>query len=241
MTLSAEEIATSSFTHTGTVRQRNEDAILAMPSSGLWAVADGMGGHQAGDYASQCIIEHLQRAGEQAKGAALVEAVTEALNAANLEIFNYSQGAEHSIVGSTVTVLVMEGEHYHCFWCGDSRCYILRDDQFVALTQDHTEAQEMVANGELSPELADSVPEANVLTNAIGIGPEVSIDYVKDYIYEQDVFLLCTDGLNKVFSDGHLRETLLSGGDVEAINQGWLAQSLKEGAPDNISSIIVSL
>ena len=243
MTLSSDEITTSGLTHIGTVRKKNEDAILSMPSAGLWAVADGMGGHLAGDFASQCIVEHLQKAALAYSGSELVSKAEQALKDANDEIYAYSQSLpDQKIVGSTVTVLIMEGEHYHCFWSGDSRCYLLRESQFVALTRDHTEAQEMVEQGRLSIDLVDSVPESNVLTQAIGIGPDPEIEYITEYIYEQDTFLLCSDGLNKVFSDAVLKRSLLrSQASIEMINQRFFADALQKGAPDNISSIIVSI
>lgn len=241
MTLMAGNIPTSSLTHTGTVRARNEDAVLAMPSSGLWAVADGMGGHDAGDYASECIMRHLEQLAQTTYGSDLVHQVSHALNAANLEIYNYSQAnGERRVVGSTIVVLVMEGDKYHCFWCGDSRCYLKRDQQLLMITQDHTEAQEMVDNGLLSPDLVDTVPESNVLTNAVGIGPELSIDYIHDHIYEQDAFYLCSDGVNKVFSDDEIM-VALDDSDIERANQSLLANALEQGSPDNFSSIIVCL
>jgi len=241
MTIITGNVTTSSITHTGCVRQKNEDALLAMPESGLWAVADGMGGHEAGDYASQCIIAHLHQAGLQYQGTALVNEIPRALASANEEIYHYAQQHTHSkLVGSTIVVLIVEDENYHCFWSGDSRCYLSREQTFKALTCDHTEAEALIARGLLTPAQAENSKEANTLTDAIGVDQSPHIDYVKDYIYEEDRFLLCTDGLTKVFSDTALAESILHS-DIDNINRHFLSQALKFGAPDNLSSIIISI
>jgi len=241
MAIITDNIATSSMTHTGAVRTRNEDALLAMPKVGLWAVADGMGGHEAGDYASQCIVGHLYEAGSHFQGPALLEEIPRALDMANREIYQYSQQqANGQIVGSTITVLLMENESFHCFWSGDSRCYLARERQFRALTRDHTEAEELIRQGVMTPEQAENSPESNTLTDAIGIDETPHIDYITDYIYEDDRFLLCTDGLNKVFSDIMLSH-MIEHSDIDKVNQQFLVEALNAGAPDNLSSIIVSL
>ncbi|GAB1269904.1 protein phosphatase 2C domain-containing protein [Aurantivibrio infirmus] len=241
MPIVTENIETSSLTHTGTIRKKNEDALVAMPKAGLWAVADGMGGHEAGDYASQCIIGHLYQAGLAFNGMNLVNKVPDILKAANLEIFNYArQRDEESIVGSTVTLLIMEGDKYHCFWSGDSRCYLLRENIIKPLTQDHTEAYELFEQGRISADQIETCPESNVLTQAIGIDEIPYIDYTQDYIYEDDRFLLCTDGITKVFSDQKI-QMFLQEKNIDKINQGFLNEALEAGAPDNLSSIIIGL
>lgn len=234
-------VTTSSMSHTGSVRQNNEDALLAMPESGLWAVADGMGGHEAGGYASQCIIQHLSQTASHYRGNALVNEIPRALESANTEIYRYAQQhTNQKLAGSTIALLVMESENYHCFWSGDSRCYLLRNQRFIALTRDHTEAAQLIARGLLTPAQAENSKEANTLTDAIGVDQTPRIDYVHGHIYEEDRFLLCTDGLNKVFSDTTLAQLILQD-DIDQLNQHFLHHALEAGAPDNLTSIIVNI
>ena len=240
MAATNEKILTSSMSHTGSIRKLNEDALIAIPASGLWAVADGMGGHDAGDYASRCLIGHLYDAASIYKGKNLVEQVPIAIQNANQELFDLSKKENpHSIIGTTIVVLVLEGEKYHCFWSGDSRCYLLRDNQLQPITRDHTEAEELLAQGYTIEEFPDPSTAA-MLTYAVGVDKTAHIDYTTDYIYEADRFLLCTDGITKIYSDSDIARKI-SENNIDQINQQFLTGALDAGAPDNLSSIIVSL
>lgn len=216
-------IASTGVTHEGLVRARNEDSILVAPESGLWVVADGMGGHEAGDYASQCVVTHLQQAARIHSGASLVEHLASAVESANREVYDFSKWqSEDGIVGTTFVALVLEGEHFHCFWTGDSRCYLLRDDRLQMLSRDHA--------------------DEGGLLHGIGIDPEPFIDYVNGYLYEGDRFYLCTDGINKVITDQQLENTLRQWHeDIDQINNRLVYDALRRGAPDNFSSIIVDV
>ncbi|MBX2809306.1 MAG: serine/threonine-protein phosphatase [Cellvibrionaceae bacterium] len=232
------------LSHSGKLRKINEDAILCDSDTGLWAVADGMGGHQAGDYASQCLIEHLQIHCRHYTGPALLNQMIKTLETAHHCIFNYSQQLpKRPIIGTTVVVLLLEADNFHCFWSGDSRCYLLRERQLSALTQDHTEAQLMhTIRGHdhlLSP--TEKIRAENTLIHAIGIDQNTPyIDYCKGTIYENDRFLLCSDGINKVYSDDDICSRLHQE-PIERINQSLLDDALKHSAPDNLSSIIIGL
>ncbi len=228
------------MTHTGSIRKLNEDALIAIPASGLWAVADGMGGHDAGDYASRCLVGHLYEMASRHQGQALVDKVPEAIQNANLELYKLSntQGNE-SIIGTTIVVLVLESDRYHCFWSGDSRCYLLRDNQLQPITRDHTEAEALLAQGYTVDQFPDPTTAA-MLTYAVGVDETAHIDYTTDYIYESDRFLLCTDGITKIYSDSDIANKI-SENNIDQINQQFLTGALDAGAPDNLSSIIVSL
>jgi protein phosphatase len=230
--------------HVGTVRTTNEDAVLSYADAGLWAVADGMGGHQAGDYASQCLIDHISRACDKYKGNYLVERIRQIITNAHLSIYEHSQQMPGTpLIGTTIVVLALEADNFHCFWSGDSRCYLLRDSQLTALTNDHTEASEMIASGENPDSLSNEerTRAENTLVHAIGIDNDPPhIDYVTGYIYEGDRFLLCSDGINKIFSDDDIC-TRLNNGNIGEINQSFLDDALSNNAPDNLSNIIVSV
>ena len=232
---------TSSFTHTGVVRSKNEDALLALPKSGLWAVADGMGGHEDGDFASSCVIGHLYQLAMHHKGIELVQMIPSVIQLANDEILHQSSiGASRRIIGTTLVALVLEGENYHCFWSGDSRCYLLRGDQLHPLTTDHTRAEEMRASGQYTEVEISTNPESHALIHAIGVDQNPFIDCVQGVIYEGDRFLLCSDGLTKVYDDYEL--TLrVQNSNIDQVNMDFLSDALVAGAPDNISSVLVSL
>ncbi|WP_246624933.1 PP2C family protein-serine/threonine phosphatase [Oceanobacter mangrovi] len=216
-------IASSGQTHEGLVRSRNEDSILLVPESGLWAVADGMGGHEAGDYASQCVVTHLQQACKHHSGSQLVEYLPAAIQNANHELLEFARWqSAHGIVGTTFVALILEGEHYHCYWTGDSRCYLLRDNQLLMLTEDHA--------------------DEGALTHCVGVEPVAFTDYTNGYLYEGDRFFLCTDGINKVITDQQLENGLRQlHEDIDQINSRFVYDALRRGAPDNLSSIIVDV
>jgi protein phosphatase len=202
-----------------------------------------MGGHQAGDYASQCLVGYLYQMGSQYRGMSLVNLIPQVIQKANKEIYHYAQAQGNGdIVGTTATVLLMENDRYHCFWSGDSRCYLHREQEFQALTRDHSEAESMVDQGLLSIEEAEKSPSSNILTDAIGIDETARIDHINGYIYEDDYFLLCTDGINKVFNDQALADIFGSPeADIDNINQQLLFDGLNAGAPDNLTSVIVKV
>lgn len=233
-------IASSSMTHTGSIRKLNEDAMIAIPEAGLWAVADGMGGHEAGDYASRCLISHLYEIASHFQGQTLAKKIPEAIQKANQELFELSHSQNNkSIIGTTIVVLVLENDRYHCFWSGDSRCYLLRGNQLQPITRDHTEAEELLAKGYTIEQFPDPSTAA-MLTYAVGVDETAHIDYTTDYIYESDRFLLCTDGITKIYSDSDIAKKIAEN-NIDQINQQFLAGALDAGAPDNLTSIIVSL
>ncbi len=241
MPIVTNSTTTSSFSHTGVVRQKNEDALLALPKSGLWAVADGMGGHEQGDFASSCIISHLYQLAMKTQGSDLVDALPGVIDTANQEIYQRSlSSAQQKVIGSTLVVLILEKEQYHCFWSGDSRCYLYRDDRLNAITRDHTHAESMRAEGNFSESEIVNHPSSQALTHAIGVEDSVYVDYVHDFIFEDDRFLLCSDGLTKVYDDWEIEQRIKSP-NIDQINLDLLSDALSAGAPDNISSILISL
>ncbi len=237
-------VISHAITHVGTKREINEDAVLSHLDAGVWAVADGMGGHQGGDFASQCLIDHLSRACDQYKGNYLVQRIKQIITNAHLSIFKHSQQISgQPVIGSTIVVLALEADNFHCFWSGDSRCYLLRDNELCVLTTDHTEAQEMLAcGGSTTMSHAEKVQAENTLVHAIGIDNQPPhIDYISGHIYENDCFFLCSDGINKIYSDDEICSRLLSG-SAEDINHSFLNDGLSiNNVPDNLSSIIVAI
>ena len=225
-------------THKGCVRERNEDSLLSRPAVGLWAVADGMGGHLAGDYASKKIVSILEGVPVESLAEDLVGAVGSALEQAHEAIKTYSrEQLGGKTVGSTVVVLVLDNQHAHCFWMGDSRVYLFRDNTLEPLSRDHSQAFLLVEQGLISLDEADKHPSSHMLTRAMGSG-EFNLDYHSYPLVKGDKFLLCSDGLYGELSRDEMTDIIKSGG-VEENTQTLLQKTLDKGARDNISVILV--
>ncbi|MGR4863294.1 PP2C family protein-serine/threonine phosphatase [Caulobacter sp. LARHSG274] len=232
-------IRSASATHTGGVRKVNEDSLLEREAAGVWSVADGMGGHQNGQWASQTVVAAL--AALELDGADIasdVAAIGAAVQAANATIFNTAQEAGVQM-GSTVAILRLAGDRFACAWAGDSRAYLMRDGALHRLTVDHTQVQEMVDRGLLSPEEAVRHPMGHILARAVGVQAEVTLDAVSDQVRPRDVFLLCSDGLTGVVSDPEIAERL-SQSPVDAACRRLVELVLSRGAPDNVTVVAVA-
>lgn len=226
-------------THVGCRRKVNEDALLARPDLGLWAVADGMGGHDAGDVASALVVEALAgiaAGGEvQARGAE----ARRRLDEVNARLVAMGQaGAEEKTIGSTVAVLLADDSAVHCLWAGDSRIYHARAGALTQLTSDHTLVQLLVDIGELSPSEARGHPNANVVTRAVGVETRLDLDEARSETRPGDVFLLCSDGLTRLMDEAELLAAL-GADDLEASADRMVEQCLERGAPDNLSFLMV--
>lgn len=227
--------------HVGMVRAINEDACLVLPEVGLWAVADGMGGHEAGDIASQMIVETLQRIAPPSAWDNFLESARESLRDVNLRLREESaQRYQHRTIGSTVAVLLIHGDRCACLWVGDSRIYRMRDGQLQQLTRDHSHVQELVDQGLISSEDAHRHPLANVITRAVGSADDLLIDEAVYPIRAGDTFLLCSDGLNKTVSDEEIARLLAHSNDncQEAV-KAFIHLALMRDASDNVTTVVV--
>jgi serine/threonine protein phosphatase PrpC len=229
--------------HVGMVRAINEDACLAMPELGLWAVADGMGGHEAGDIASQMIVEALQQTPVPPNWPDFLHSVREALYDVNRRLREESaQRYQHRTIGSTVVVLLAHGDQCACLWVGDSRIYRFRDGQLEQLTRDHSHVQELVDQGLLSPEEAHRHPLANVITRAVGSSDDLQVDEVTHELQVGDVFLLCSDGLNKTVNDEEIARLLAhSNNNCQEAVKAFIHLALMRDASDNVTTVVVSI
>lgn len=226
-------------THVGLVRKVNEDAVLARSDIGLWAVADGMGGHDAGDFASRSIVERLSRLARPEDGQTLLSAVRDALGEVNLMLWQEAhRRISSSMIGSTVVVLLAHGSGYACLWAGDSRAYLLSRGTLRQLTRDHSLVQQLVEVGAISEEAAHSHPDGNVVTRAVGAAPSLQLDLIEGPILEGDLLLLCSDGLTKLVLNDELAAVLERCELSEAVD-ALLQLCLDRGARDNVSLILV--
>ncbi|MBC3766666.1 PP2C family protein-serine/threonine phosphatase [Neptunicella marina] len=226
-------------TDIGTVRKINEDALLDASSVGMWCVADGMGGHQKGDVASQMIIEHLQRLANSQEYPLDIELIKQQLILVNRNLQELANELpESTVIGSTVVVLLFEHQKVHCIWAGDSRIYRLRDKQLTRLTRDHSQVEELVEAGLLSAAEAETHPAANVITRAVGAHEELNLDVVTAPLLPGDSFLLCSDGLNKVMSDSEITQFLISN-SLDTLPSLLIQTAIARRARDNVSVVIV--
>lgn len=223
----------SGATHAGAVRPRNEDAFVDRADIGLWAVADGAGGHGAGDVASSAIAAALEELPAGLSAAELLAQVRLRLGAVHADL--RARAATGRIIASTVVVLLARGGHYALLWAGDSRAYLLRDGRLERLTRDHSVVQEMVEGGLIDAAEAESHPQANVITRAVGADGELELEKASARVAPGDAFLLCSDGLFKALSEEEIARLLSAGEGPE----GLVTAAVAGGARDNVTAVLV--
>ncbi len=225
-------------THVGCVRKLNEDAYLDRADLGLWAVADGMGGHDAGDQASRRTIAALDRIPPPESAAALLGDVKAALETANAELRQEAAGrGPGRIVASTVVTLLAFGEYYACVWAGDSRLYLLRGEALRQVSRDHSHVQELVETQLLSPDDARNHPYSNVVTRAIGAADDLELETAHDRLRDGDLFLLCSDGLCRAVADDEIRAILMRESLFDAPH-ALIESALARRASDNVTVVM---
>lgn len=239
------ECSTNSFavTHTGKVRKKNEDSILDLAIEGLWAVADGMGGHDAGDFASQSIISHLSDFKQQETLASCIDLIEDKIFKANSDIQQHAIKTKidkTKTCGSTIVGIFIWQQIGIVFWSGDSRLYRFRDQQLERLSEDHSYVEELVRLGQLSADEAETHPAANIILNAIGIRNTTFLDLDYFKIQDDDTYILCSDGLYKDMNDKDLSKIIKNEPQqMELLTNQLLEKSLDAGGGDNISIISI--
>ncbi len=225
-------------THTGNVRKVNEDAVYANPNARIWAVADGMGGHEAGDFASRTIVEALAKVQPREDLAHMVDVVEDTLLDVNDVLHQYARmkfGGE--TVGSTVAVMMAQAALGVVLWAGDSRLYRLRKGQLEQITRDHNPISDLLDAGAVTEEEALNA-NTNIITRAIGGQGPLHLDIVVFDVLPSDRYLLCTDGLYRDLPDETLVRCLEQGIDysVDALMSACLAGP----AQDNVSLVVAN-
>lgn len=239
MSLSASFHWTSGgATDQGRHRTINQDAFLDRPEFGIWAVADGMGGHRDGGRASQMLVEALAALPRPPLLGAVAEGVRAALTEVNRRLVKEAEAEGGDVIGSTIVTLIARGDHCGLLWVGDSRAYRLRDGVISRLTRDHTQVQVLVDQGVLTPEQAEHHPYSNVLSRAIGAEDAVEIDARIEPLHAGDIYLLCSDGLDKELSDEQIG-ALLGGPDPTAVCRTLVQAACEAGGRDNVTAVVV--
>ncbi len=216
-----------------------------IPDRGVFVVADGMGGHAAGEVASEMAVRFTTRelgtvAGLDDEQAA--ERMRSAIRAANSAIYQRTL-TEHDKrgMGTTVTALVLYGSRFLIGQVGDSRAYLLREGKLVQLTKDHSYVQEQVDAGYLTPEQARTHPYSNVITRCVGASNDVSPDIYVGPVRTADLFLLASDGLTGMLEDEQLSEILLGGAVPQRLVDELVSEANRHGGLDNITAILVRI
>lgn len=221
------------------MRPLNEDSFLDLPEVGLWAVADGMGGHDCGEVASRMVVEALGALPPPASGYAFVREASEALQRANRSLLAFAAERSADVVGSTVVTLLAFDGHYACLWAGDSRAYLRRRGELCQLTRDHSLVQELIDSGALSQAEARRSRRGHVITRAVGVEPTLDLEMRQGTLAESDTFLLCSDGLNAVLEDADIDEVLAGARGLADAADRLVDLSLARGAPDNVTVLLV--
>jgi serine/threonine protein phosphatase PrpC len=233
------------ITHQGMVRINNEDSISTLPELGIAILADGMGGHQAGEVASSMAVEMIKQFysddANNKKDEALDDHLQEAIELANTAVFELSQERpECAGMGTTIVVSQFVDGKIITGHVGDSRLYRLRDDGLAQITKDHSVVQELVSRGFMSQEEANTSMNKNLVTRALGIEATVAPDITEDTYEIDDVYLLCSDGLSDVVDDGLIQQTLTENLEsLEQATQKLVDVANDAGGPDNISVVLV--
>lgn len=231
----------ASLTHVGKVRSINEDACLALPEKGLWVVADGMGGHDAGDVASTMIVETLRIVPDPQRFSEYVTSVEDALQSVNTELVALANSNDNtSTIGSTVVALVAYANYICCLWAGDSRLYLLRDRSLTQVTQDHSQVEELIAQGEILRKDSETHPAANVITRAVGATDELFLEMELLKLQHKDQLMLCSDGLYKDVNETQILQCMQDQ-SAEVACESLLDLALQSGGRDNVTVVCINV
>ncbi|HEX2273361.1 MAG TPA: Stp1/IreP family PP2C-type Ser/Thr phosphatase, partial [Acidimicrobiales bacterium] len=231
-------------TDVGRVRQSNEDRYLVRDDIGLFAVADGVGGHQAGEVASQTSVEMLEEAFEDEEPT--TEGLVAAVKEANQAVWQLAQSAsEKRGMGTTLTAVALveeDGEdHLAVANVGDSRAYLFQQGELTQLTEDHSLVEELYRDGQITREEAEVHPQRSIITRALGMDPEIEVDSWLLIPYRGDRILLCSDGLTNELPDDRIASALRRISDPEEAAKDLVRQARANGGNDNITVVVIDM
>jgi serine/threonine protein phosphatase PrpC len=250
------ELESYARTDAGPVREQNEDSFLVDIEAGVFVVADGMGGHAAGEVASKMAVETIRgilvgkEDPDETRLVRDVETLDEAdrlrerlryaMNQASIGIRRESEGRpETRGMGTTVVVLVVDRDCAHLAHVGDSRAYLFRQGRLVRLTRDHTIVQQEIDAGRLTPDLARMVPHKHILTQSVGFHGPVEPDTTTRVLEPGDLFVLCSDGLTDPLDDDAIAR-IIDATPVESLADALVREALRAGGEDNVTVVVVA-
>lgn len=240
--MSMQAYRSAGRTETGKVRRLNEDALLVREEAGLWVVADGLGGHSAGDHASGLIVERLAQLPRPNDVCDFIDAIDDALEQVNADLLRFAAAREVDLIGSTVVVLVHDPDFILCGWVGDSRAYRFGEGRLRQITEDHVHGvkDDETRFGQGAAAGRDA-PPPGALTKAVGAQAPLFVDWVVADGAPGARFVLCTDGINKEIDDGELGAECGRGRDPQSLVSRLFELALGRAARDNLSAVVVDL
>jgi type VI secretion system protein ImpM len=232
------EVKSAGCTDAG-IRPMNQDRCLEHPNAGMWVVADGMGGHSRGEYASQLVVDVVRSTEPEATLSAALQSARVALARANADLMRAAVTGHHDQdhrSGSTVVLLTIRREQWGVLWAGDSRAYLLRNQELMALTRDHSNRAI-----QLPFDAARPAASTDEITRAVGGELLLQLDYNTGQICGGDRFLLCSDGLHGPLAHEQLRQILIEGGAAQAAAQLLIDSAIKAGSRDNVTALVIDV
>ena len=234
-----------SLTDVGQVRSQNQDYVYASEQPignlpNLFVLADGMGGHNAGDFASRCAVTVIEASVKKDMSFNPIKIMRHAIEEANEKIHELAkEDAAKAGMGTTLVAVTVVGYYAYVANVGDSRLYVSDEQGLVQITRDHSWIAEMVMRGELSKEEARNHPDKNIITRALGASEEVDIDFFDVQLEEKNRILLCSDGLSNMIADEQIQEIIQSSENIEQSGRQLVATANTNGGRDNISVILI--
>ena len=227
------------LTDQGCRRDHNEDSILERADDGIFVVADGMGGHAAGDVASRMLTDAIEVMDASGSFPTLVDRFDDTMIDINKQIRAHSEEHfEGKTMGCTLISMLAHEAVGVCMWAGDSRLYRVRDGEMKQISRDHDPLEELVESGALTPEEADDHPDSSVITRAVGGQPDLYLDIIPFDIQAEDVYLLCSDGLYREVLRDEIHQILGNEEPVDRTAQTLMNLAIERGARDNVSVIV---
>lgn len=233
-----------SVTDVGQKRQVNQDYVYASEEPvgnlpNLFVVADGMGGHNAGDFASSFAVQTLVRTILEDENQNPIKIIRHAVEEANRKVLEESKlHAEMSGMGTTMVLVTIIDDYAYVANVGDSRLYLI-EDQILQITKDHSLVQEMVRRGLITKEEAREHPDKNIITRVLGIGPEIEVDFFDIHLKENSVLLLCSDGLSNMVSDEDIWRIVNTSREMKEAGMRLVSLANENGGKDNIAVVLV--
>lgn len=246
MTITNQLCNAITFTHPGHVRPYNEDALLSVPEQGLWVVADGMGGHEKGDVASNLLVSKLGALSCASGLSAALKQVDDVVLEVNCTLIEMAAASPSgSMIGSTLVGVLVRGNKAICFWAGDSRLYLYREEQgqgtMVQVSTDHSAVQQLVKSGMITQEESDIHPAGNIIVRAVGASASLVLDIEALDLLPKDRLLLCSDGLYKELSAAEMARCCALDNTLETASGQLSDAVLASTAGDNVSFILIGV
>ena len=236
-----EVLLAASFSHIGKVRKNNEDAVLCLLQEGLFAVADGIGGHDNGEIASAAAVAAIEKLSRTESADDIPSKMREAFYSANDLIYKVGTGKQNgSGMGTTLTAAWIDGGFIYITHVGDSRAYLINEGGISLLSEDHSLVGELVRSGKLNLAGARRHPKKNILTRSLGQAPVVELYENKTLFSAGDYLLICSDGLYNPVAEDEMFAVVLTAPNLQAAVKSMTDRALERGGTDNISMVLVA-